>query len=106
MWYKFVQPGWEPPVAITENLHCRRDKDHPDDRRVDQNRNSQAESELLDDRIWRSNKSEEHADHDCRSGSDDLSGGGQSVGNRITGRIAVCSVFPNATEQEDLVVHR
>ena len=46
--HQFLEPPRHPPVGITEKLHDRGHEDHPDDRRIDEDRYRQPDPEQLD----------------------------------------------------------
>src|ERR1017187_4589667 len=76
-----VQPGGEPPVGLTEQLHDRGDQDHADQGGVDEDGDGQAEAEHVEDaRRVADDEGPEDADHGGGRRGDDPAGGGDPVG--------------------------
>jgi hypothetical protein len=63
-----VQPARDPPVGPRREVHRGRDDEQPNDRRVDEDADTQAERKHLDHDVGREQEREEDAGHDhCRA---------------------------------------
>src|ERR671934_2101512 len=72
----------EPPVPAAEERHQRRDEQGPHDRRVHEDRDREAEAELLQADHPARNEARERGDHHDRRGGDDPPSPLQALGNR------------------------
>ena len=61
----------QPPVGVAEQLHRRGHEHEPDDRRVDDHRDREAEPDHLHRRLVARHERQEHRDHDQRGRRDD-----------------------------------
>ena len=76
-----IEPLRDPPVAVAEQLHRRRDEQHADHGGVDEHGDGQAEAEQLQLPVVAEHEGQEHAHHDQRRGGDDASRDRQAVGD-------------------------
>ena len=101
-----VQPRRQPPGAVPEQAHRRRDQDHPDQRHVQQDRDGQADAEHLGHDVGVQDEGTEDRDHDERRAGDHPRGRADTLDDRALGLAVLQVLLADPAEQEHLVVHR
>ena len=101
-----LEPGRQPPGAVPEQAHRRRDQHHPDQRDVQEDGDRQADAEHLGRDVDVQDERREHADHDERGAGDHPSRRTDAL-DHGTLRVEVLAVLlADPAHQEHLVVHR
>src|ERR1700704_21812 len=96
----------QPPVPLAEQAHRRRDDQQPHERRIEQDRNTEARPQLLQRGRAGDDEGEEDGHHDESGARDDASRAYESF---CDGAFVVTMLEPalaHARQQEDLIVHR
>jgi zinc protease len=101
-----LQPLRQVPVAVAQELHRRGHQDRPHDRRVQEDRDREAEAHLLQRRDPTARERREHRDHDHGRAGDDAARGPQAVGDRLGVVLGLVVLLADPAQQEHLVVHR
>src|SRR5438552_5821931 len=104
---------WEPPepwrkvpVAVAEQAHGGGDQDEPHERGIERKGNGDAEAHLLEGDELARGEPDEHDDDDRRRASDEPSGRGDAMNDRVARVSSLAPTLMDAAEQEHLVVHR
>src|SRR5712691_2083821 len=96
----------QPPVPTTEHRHQRRHQNGTLDRGVDEDRDGEAEAELLQSRDPSVDEARESSDHDDRGRGDDPPRALEPVGDGVGVVEPGIPPLSYARDKEDLVVHR
>ena len=91
-----VEPGGHPPVPAAEQRHGGRHQDHPDQGRVEQDRDGHADAELLDDDVDLGGEAQEDGDHDRGGAGDHPAGRGQAADHAAV-RVAGAPASPRGS---------
>ena len=74
-----VEPGGHPPVPAPEHRHRGRHEDHPDEGRVEGDRDGHPDPELFDHDVDLAGEAEEDGNHDRGGDGDDPAGRGEAA---------------------------
>ena len=101
-----LEPLRQVPVALAEQAHGGGDEQQADERRVERERDGDAEAHLLEGDELAGGEAAEDDDDDRRGAGDQARGGGHAVDDRAGGVAGGAPALVDAAEQEHLVVHR
>ena len=101
-----LEPARQVPVAFAEQAHGGGDEQQADERRVECERDGDAEAHLLEGDELAGGEAGEDDDDDRRGAGDQARGGGHAVDDRAGGVAGRAPALVDAAEQEHLVVHR
>ena len=95
-----------PPVPAPEQAHGRGDKQHADDRGVDEHGDCHAHADALDRDRFGERKGREDDDHDERRAGDHPGRPRQALGDRGAVVVRASVGLLDARQEQDFVVHR
>ena len=100
-----VEPPWQPPRRVAGEVHDRRDEQHPDHERVDEDPEGQPEPERPDGGRVREHEPGEDRDHDDRRRRDDDATRVEALLRPPPGGRTVDVRLTHTGDEEQLVVH-
>src|SRR5690606_6140034 len=101
-----AQPGRQPPVGPAEQGHDRGQQDGAHQGGVEEDRDGEADTELLEVLHGQGAEDREDGDHDESGAGDDPGGGADAVGDRGAVVDALVVGLADPGDHEDVVVHR
>jgi hypothetical protein len=101
-----MEPPGQEPVPLAQQLHRRREQHSPDHRRVDQDREREPDSHLLDVDLAQPGEDSEYRNHHDRRGRHRPRRPADPALDRLLGREAAVVEFLDPADDEDVVVHR